>query len=585
MGEAAATGRFAVPRRARAGWWRAIRTPRFSVRTHVVGLILVIIAPLLAFSAFLVLRSAAEEQEFMANAVRERTRAAAAAIDHELGALRTRLFILAASRALQVGNLDAFRSEATAAVASDGLSVVLTDPGGRELLNTATGPEAQLGMAPDPETVRHVAETLLPDVSLLGRDSVSGEFRITLNVPVIGGRGVLYVLSLNIAPLLPRMLDDLNLPPEWLATLDDRAGVTIARSREADRFVGQAGRPEALVHLRTADEGWFPLETRDGIPAYNAFAHVSFSGWTVALSIPDAVLFAPVRRSTWILILAGGAAVALALALASSIGHGIAYAINGLVGYADQVGRGERGPPPPTGITEADAVAQSLHMAGERLHQNAQERSVLLDRTITAQEAERKRIARELHDSLGQYLTALRLGLGAIEPHCAPSEPARHQLSELKTLAAALGRELNRIAWELRPMALDDLGLHRAVSQYLEEWAERSRLHIDLEIDLAGRRLPQPVETALFRVLQEAVGNVLKHSGADRVGVVLQANEREVRLIVEDNGRGFIADPGQQGRKHFGLAGLRERLTLAGGMLEVESSETGGTTLYASIPV
>jgi signal transduction histidine kinase len=149
-----------------------------------------------------------------------------------------------------------------------------------------------------------------------------------------------------------------------------------------------------------------------------------------------------------------------------------------------------------------------------------------------------------------------------------------------------LGRELNRIAWELRPMALDDLGLHRAVSQYLEEWAERSRLHIDLEIDLADRRLPQPVETALFRVLQEAVGNVLKHSGADRVGVVLQASEREVRLIVEDNGRGFIAEPGQPGgMKHFGLAGLRERLTLAGGMLEVESTETGGTTLYASIPV
>ena len=164
---------------------------------------------------------------------------------------------------------------------------------------------------------------------------------------------------------------------------------------------------------------------------------------------------------------------------------------------------------------------------------------MLLDRTVTAQEAERKRIARGLHDSLGQYLTALRLGFSAIEPYCACNRTAQQQLTELKTLAAELGRELNRIAWELRPMALDDLGLHQAVAQYLEEWAERSRLQIDLEINLDDRRLPQPVETALFRVLQEAVSNVVKHAGADRLGVVLEAARSEVRLIAEDDGRGF----------------------------------------------
>jgi two-component system, chemotaxis family, sensor kinase Cph1 len=245
---------------------------------------------------------------------------------------------------------------------------------------------------------------------------------------------------------------------------------------------------------------------------------------------------------------------------------------------------------PRTGIIEADAVARSLHLASERLQQSAQERAVLLDRTVTAQEAERKRIARELHDSLGQYLTALRLGFSAIEPYCACNRAAQQRLAELKSLAAALARELNRIAWELRPMALDDLGLQRAVSQYLEEWAERSRLNIDLEINLGDRRLPQPVETALFRVLQEAIGNVMKHSGADRVGVILQAADREVRLIVEDNGRGFdmthSADGSAPGLQHLGLLGLRERLALAGGSLEVESSaQQGGTTVYVRIPL
>ena len=137
-------------------------------------------------------------------------------------------------------------------------------------------------------------------------------------------------------------------------------------------------------------------------------------------------------------------------------------------------------------------------------------------------------------------------------------------------------------------MALDDLGLQRAVGQYLEEWAERSKLNIDVEINLDDRRLPQPVETALFRVLQEAVSNVMKHSGAGRVGVVLQASDHEVRLIVEDDGRGFDVSRGPDGRElgmqHLGLIGVRERLALVGGSLEVESSAQDGTTIYVRIP-
>ena len=105
------------------------------------------------------------------------------------------------------------------------------------------------------------------------------------------------------------------------------------------------------------------------------------------------------------------------------------------------------------------------------------------------------------------------------------------------------------MAWELRPMALDDLGLRRAVTQYLEEWAERSRLQIDMEIGgLDDRRLPQAVETALFRVLQEAITNVVKHSGASRVSVVLEATNDGVWLTVEDDGRGSTSTAAPTGR-------------------------------------
>ena len=588
MGGSAAAERIAVRRWARLPWLSALAGSRLSVRTHVVGLILVIFTPLLAFSAFLVLRSATHEQDFMAATVRQRTRQAAAAIDHELGSLRTRLLMLAASHSLQTGDLPAFRAQAVAAVIPDGLSLTLVDPNGQELINTRAGPEAALPMTQDPEAIRHASESRLPDVSNLSRDRVSGDWCVAINVPVFRDGKLKYLLSLDIAPLLPRMIADLHLPHGWLVTIADRQGYTIARSLDAEKYVGQMGRPDVLGVLRKSDEGWLPLISRDGIPIYNAFAHVAFSGWILSIGIPDQVLFAPVRLSTWLLILAGIAVLSFALLLALSIGHRIARAITALVGYAEVVGRGESIDRRETGIAETDAVVQSLSKASEHLQQSARDKAVLLHRTVTAQEAERKRIARELHDSLGQYLVALRLGFAEIEPLCACNPPAQQCLTELKILASELGSDLHRIAWELRPRALDDLGLRRAATQYLEEWADRSRLHIDMEISLDDRRLPALVETTVFRVLQETLTNVVKHSGAERVGVVIEATDQEVRLIVEDDGNGFdvVGDSADLalGTGHLGLLGLRERLALVGGTLEVESSPRAGTTVYARIP-
>jgi len=499
MGEAALASGTTVRRSAGAGWFPARITSRLSVRAHVVGLILVIVTPLLAFGAALVLRSAVNEQDVMANSVREQARAAAAAIDHRLGSLRSRVLVLASSPHLQAGDLGAFHEESLAMAASADASVVLTDPNGQELVNTRARFGDVLPVSPDLEAIRRVVSTAAPDVSSLTRDPLNGEWFISVNVPVMRDGHLTYVLELNVAPLLPGMMADLDLSNDWLLTIADRGGRTIARSIEAERFVGEMGRAAALERLRAADEGWFPIVSRDGIPMYNAFAHVKFSDWIVSIGIPDDVLFGPVRRSTSLLIMSGTAALAVALLLALAIGQRIASAISGLVHDADLVGRGERIRPSSTGIHETDVVARSLQLAGDRLHQAAQERSELLARTLTAQEAERRRIARELHDSLGQYLTALRLGFTAIEPHCACNPDAQQRLARLKSLASDLGRELSRIAWELRPRALDDLGLRRAVTQYLEEWADRSRLQIDLEINLDDRRLPQAIETALFR--------------------------------------------------------------------------------------
>ena len=567
--------------------WRRLR-PLFSIRAHMVALILAVMVPLLAFSAFLVLRSAAHQQELMANDVRERTQTAAATIDYDLGMLRARLFGLAASRALQKGDLAGFYRQASDVANNEGLRIVLSDPDGHPVIDTQVPYGAALPAATDPESVRRVASTHRPDVSDIGAGAPGKEPFIAISVPVRIGDGSGFVLSVEIASRIPQMIAQLGLPASWLVTISDHQGRTLARSREAERYVGQIGRAAIIEQFRAADSGWFPSNSREGIPVYNAFAHVRVSGWVVAVGIPDETLFAPVHRSTMILLLLGGAAIFVGLLLATLVGRRIARPISALVAYADAVGRGERLPLNATGVLEINAVARSLLEAGERLYRSGQERTELLHQIVAAQEAERKRIARELHDSLGQYLTALRLGLNAIEPVCASDARAMLRVEELKELMAELGREFSRMAWELRPMALDELGLKNAMANYLEEWAERSGLCVDLEITLGDRRLPATVETALFRVLQEAITNVVKHSGADKVGVILETMDGEVRLIVEDNGRGFRVDPDAAvalDRTHFGLLGVRERLALVDGVLEIESSPRDGTTVYAIVPI
>ena len=397
-------------------------------------------------------------------------------------------------------------------------------------------------MTSDLDAVRGILETGRPNISDLTTSAVTGEPIIAINLPVFHNALLTYMLSMDIVPSIPGILSRLDLPPDWIVAISDRRGVTIARSRDANRFVGQMGRPAIIERFRASDDGWFRSTTRDGIPAYNAFAHVKLAGWAIAAGIPEDALFAPARRSTMIVVLVGAMTVVIVLLMARAIARHIARPVRALMNYAEAVGRGERLPQRSTGIKETDAVACSLHQASEQLHRSSEardraahelrdseqnyrvlaeqlaaaneERKQLLHQTVEAQEVERKRIARELHDSLGQYLTALRLGFDAIEPACMTDEAAHLRLSELKDLAAELGRDFSRMAWELRPMALDDLGLRGAITNYLEEWADRSGLHIDLEITLGDRRLPAAVETALFRVLQEAITNVIKHSGA-----------------------------------------------------------------------
>jgi PAS domain S-box-containing protein len=210
-------------------------------------------------------------------------------------------------------------------------------------------------------------------------------------------------------------------------------------------------------------------------------------------------------------------------------------------------------------------------------------RDELLRRRVADQEEERRRIARELHDSFGQLLSALLLGIRAVRD-CGPlPAPALARLDEVQRLAAELGRSAHDLATGLRPAALDDIGLSATLQHYLEDWSARCGIDVQFQsVGLESGRFPQEVETTLYRIVQEALTNVLKHSKARSVSVVLERQDGHAIAVVEDNGVGFDAEAASASR--LGLLGMRERLGLLDGHLVIESSPGVGTTVIALIP-
>jgi two-component system, NarL family, sensor histidine kinase DevS len=205
-----------------------------------------------------------------------------------------------------------------------------------------------------------------------------------------------------------------------------------------------------------------------------------------------------------------------------------------------------------------------------------------LRRVVEGQELERRRLARELHDETGQALTSILLGLKALEERL--KDPAsRAATEELRELVVSTLRDVRRLAVELRPSALDDFGLVAALERLAESFAEQTGISVDFQTALAGERLAEEVETALYRIVQESLTNVVKHAQARRVSILLARKAGAVKAVVEDDGQGF--DPAEQTDGGYGLMGMRERLALLGGRLEVESSHDGGTTIAAEVPV
>ena len=214
------------------------------------------------------------------------------------------------------------------------------------------------------------------------------------------------------------------------------------------------------------------------------------------------------------------------------------------------------------------AVAVEL---SERVERDA------LRRVVAAQELERQRLARELHDETGQALTSILLGLKRLDGE------SPEAVAEVRELVVATLQDVRRLAVELRPKVLDDFGLVPALERLTQGFAEHTGISVDLEASALTERPPVEVETAIYRIVQESLTNVVKHAQAHSVSVVVTRGDGRIKAVIEDDGTGF--EPETIGESGIGLVGMRERIELLDGSLTVESSERSGTTVAVEVPV
>lgn len=220
--------------------------------------------------------------------------------------------------------------------------------------------------------------------------------------------------------------------------------------------------------------------------------------------------------------------------------------------------------------------------------QREMERVDVLRTIVRSQEDERKRIAREIHDHIGQQMTVLKLRMKTLTSLCKELPDIAEHITAMEEVANRIDADVDFLAWELRPSVLDDLGLAPAVSKFVDDWSKHFKIPAEFRlVDWNGILLAPEIEINLYRIAQEALNNISKHAEAENASVILEEREGVVRLIVEDDGVGF--DPESKfeatnSDRGMGLLGMKERAELLGGNIEIESAPGLGTTVFARIP-
>lgn len=386
----------------------------------------------------------------------------------------------------------------------------------------------------------------------------------------------------------------LNNPDIRYIAIFDQTGAVRVSSFDAGlpRGLREANIPEPDQRYRVRR-----ILTEEGTVHDIAFPILGGQAGVVRVGMLEAPLYTAVNHQTIALLALTGGVMLFAVVVAYGIGALLTRPLDQLVQATQAVARGEMDRKAPVlGRDEVGEVATAFNamtdalarMSREREEVNRQLRSVL-DKVITAQEDERKRIARELHDEFAQNLTALAMELETLSRRIPPGQQAARDASNrMHQRAMQAVEEVRRLILDLRPAVLDDHGLVPAIRWYAERCLRPLGIETTVRVSGLKRRLEVRSEAAVFRIVQEALNNIARHSGATASEIHLTAGEGWLEVAVADNGKGFVPDAimASSGRSGgLGLLGMRERAALLGGEFLVAAAPGGGTRIRLRIPL
>lgn len=463
-----------------------------------------------------------------------------------------------------------------------------------------------------------------PRISNPFLDPATGRPSIAISVPIGGGASetstVVGVFPLDSAPMMNALDQAVSLARTGHAVLIDQEGLVLVSTLGLP-FLSKGGHPAFFQHamaVGTDTVGIAPFESTapgetEGEDHLMAVAMLRQVPWGVAVGGDASEAFASLNRLSRGLAALGGIALLVVWGASLWGARLIVRPVTTLMAAAQRIANGDLALPLTTQVGgEIGAMAAALEQMRQRLlemiasledlsatlearvrdrteelrRQETQVRQ-LLHRVITAQEDERRRIAYELHDEIGQTLTAVRLSLDRLGASAEGRQGQTDRVAQIEKLVDEAMGDLRRLISGLRPRAIDQLGLMPALRGIVQETLAPLGIAVTLE-GPTGERLAPEIEVVLFRICQEAVHNIARHSGADTVDIRVVRAERQVRMKIRDNGHGFdvaeVEERTTTGRG-LGLAGMHERASLLGGSVEIQSVVGEGTTIEVTVPL
>jgi signal transduction histidine kinase len=574
------------------------------LRSYLIALIAITIAPLLVVIVGLASWMVAGEREKEMAAMRRLAVAVSGSVDAAIGQRLVMAQVMATAPALvEQGDRAAFEALARRATTATRIDVLAADRDGMQFVNTMTVPGEPIDAQWNSEMVRRIIEGGRPALVDVQPSTRHDDLVSAVVVPTRGPAGEDLVVAVRIEP--ERLAEILPSQMRWrngFATLFDGAGRPIALTASAPDFA-------RLLYLANGFSHEPRLARLDESGLHAELASVGNTGWNVAVVAPNIAIAEALQRTICMLALAGAAGVLMTITAAAVVSNFLLREARTLVAAAEGVaedvlkfpecrvkevevlrrallagGSAMRGRA--AAMLRLRAVAENAALLEERILERTRELEMTVGLLLNAQDEERRRIARDIHDSTVQELIATSLILVRAEAALDPQvqRQARAALTEARTSLHRAQEELRTVSFILQPPLLDECGLAAAIQIYAEGFATRTGILVAVAVSDLHGEIPRPAETALFRVVQEALANVHRHSGARSAIIRLWMSAGELYLRIEDNGRGMPIPSTQSGKAEgVGIPSMRARLRQLGGNLNIRSASSG-TLVTARLP-